>query len=66
VTFDPEKAVWRKSSYSSGGESNCVEVAMTDELVAVRDSKDPQSGHFVLTPEAWRGLLAVAKKHGEQ
>lgn len=39
---------------------------MTDELVAVRDSKDPQSGHFVLTPEAWRGLLAVAKKHGEQ
>lgn len=61
VTFDPEKAIWRKSSYSSGGESNCVEVAMTDELVAVRDSKDPQGGYFTLSAEEWRGLLAIVR-----
>ena len=62
MTFDPKNAVWRKSSFSSGGESNCVEVAMTDELVAVRDSKDPQGGHFTLPPDGWRGLLASIKE----
>ncbi|WP_233574258.1 DUF397 domain-containing protein [Amycolatopsis panacis] len=62
VTFDPGKAVWRKSSYSSGGEANCVEVAMQDEVVAVRDSKDPQGGYFTLSPEGWQALLSKVRE----
>ncbi|MCP9211461.1 DUF397 domain-containing protein [Streptomyces cucumeris] len=34
----PESA-WFKSSYSSGAEGNCVEVADLDTQIAVRDSK---------------------------
>ncbi len=31
---------WRKSSFSGGGNGNCVEVSFTDSLVGVRDSKN--------------------------
>ncbi|RSM73686.1 DUF397 domain-containing protein [Kibdelosporangium aridum] len=34
-------ATWRKSS-RSGSQSDCVEVAMTENLAAVRDSKHPE------------------------
>jgi hypothetical protein len=32
---------WRKSARSSGGGSNCVEVADAGRVIAVRDSKNP-------------------------
>jgi hypothetical protein len=32
---------WRKSSHSGSGQGECVEVARTSALVAVRDSKNP-------------------------
>ena len=32
---------WRKSTFSNGGDSACVEMARTDGGIAVRDSKDP-------------------------
>lgn len=35
-----EPLAWRKSSYSGAG-PDCVEVAITTEAAAVRDSKDP-------------------------
>jgi uncharacterized protein DUF397 len=31
--------MWRKSSRSEGGNTNCVEVALTPSAVLVRDSK---------------------------
>jgi hypothetical protein len=31
---------WRKSTYSTYGE-NCVEIALSADTAAVRDSKDP-------------------------
>jgi hypothetical protein len=34
-------ATWRKSS-RSGSQSDCVEVALTENLEAVRDSKHPE------------------------
>jgi hypothetical protein len=53
---------WRKSSYSGGtANTNCVEVAGLTEAVAVRDSKNPHSGHLTLSPEAFAGLLARVK-----
>ncbi|MET7847574.1 DUF397 domain-containing protein, partial [Streptomyces avermitilis] len=47
-------AVWRKSSYSDGGDSNCVEVADGyPGLVPVRDSKAPQGPALVFGAEPW-------------
>jgi Domain of unknown function (DUF397) len=47
---------WRKSSYSEGGGSDCVEVDFTAVVVGVRDSKniDPQ---LAFAPTAWRQLM---------
>ncbi|MPZ79397.1 MAG: DUF397 domain-containing protein [Actinophytocola sp.] len=49
--------VWRKSSFSSGGNSDCVEVAFGQVSVAVRDSKNP-TGPVLSLPEAdWRAAV---------
>lgn len=54
---------WKKSSYSNGGEANCVEVCGT----WVRDSKAPGQGVLEFATEAWRPWLAAVKadKFGE-
>lgn len=57
-TFDG--AQWRKSSRSQGANA-CVEVAVTAEAVGVRDSKNPQAGHFTTTRHAWDQFTAAAK-----
>ncbi|MGY1580293.1 DUF397 domain-containing protein [Streptomyces sp. MN13] len=49
---------WFKSSYSSGGSGDCVEVALTPATVHVRDSKDKQGPRLVLSPAAWGGFLS--------
>jgi len=43
---------WRKSSHS-GGNGDCVEVAVMDEAVAVRDSKNPDGPHLAFTRAAF-------------
>ncbi|HET9141589.1 DUF397 domain-containing protein [Actinophytocola sp.] len=48
---------WRKSSYSEGGNTDCVEVALSDSATAVRDSKDPAGPVLGFGAPAWRGLL---------
>lgn len=51
---------WRKSSFS--GINGCVEVAVTGERVAVRDSKDGGHGPVLeFTSEEWRAFLAGAR-----
>ena len=47
---------WFKSSYSNGGSDQCVEVRMTDECVAVRDSKAPAAS-FRVDSRAWAAFL---------
>jgi len=55
---DVTRAVWRKSSYSSGNGGACVEVARNlPGIVAVRDSKDPEGPALVFTPEEWLAFL---------
>lgn len=56
-------ACWRKSSHSTNV-SNCVEVAATDQAVAVRDSKHPTGGALILTPGAWTAFT-TALRNGE-
>lgn len=55
-------ATWRKSSRSSGGSSNCVELADLGEGVAVRDSKNPGGGVLVLGPAARGRFLAGIRR----
>jgi hypothetical protein len=56
-------AAWRKSSYSGGNEggSNCVEVAGTGDLIAVRDSKNPGQGVLTFSAVQWRAFVATVQ-----
>jgi hypothetical protein len=53
---DFSNAIWRKSARS--GNSGCVEVAILERLVGVRDSKDHQGPVLVFTPDEWNAFLA--------
>jgi Domain of unknown function (DUF397) len=53
-------AAWHKSSRSSGN-GNCVEVAVLDEAVAVRDSKDRSGPVLIFTPAEWDAFMAGAR-----
>jgi hypothetical protein len=49
---------WRKSSRSnSGGNGNCVEIALLAERTAIRDSKNPDTAALILPATAWHTLL---------
>jgi hypothetical protein len=63
--MDLSAATWHKSSYSSGGNDNCVEVAVLPGAVAIRDSKDPSGPAHVIHPDAFRHLTAGIK-HGRR
>jgi len=53
---DLSAATWRKSTRSSGGGSNCVEVAHLPGLIAIRDSKNPEGPALIITHAAFREL----------
>ncbi|WP_216215876.1 DUF397 domain-containing protein [Amycolatopsis aidingensis] len=55
-------ANWRKSSYSVGEEqSDCVEVAFGEEVVAVRDSKRPAGPPLTFPADAWNRFLRAVR-----
>jgi uncharacterized protein DUF397 len=60
-----EKAIWFKSRASSA-QGECVEVAFDKSadcsavVVGIRDSKNPQQGHFAVPPAAWKAFLTAA------
>lgn len=58
MSVDGDK--WRSSTFSA--ESNCVEVAFLDDLVAVRDSKDRHGQVLMFTQPEWRAFLAGARE----
>ena len=54
---------WRKSSYSgSGPDSNCVEVAHTNNLIAIRDSTQTTGDYpsLAVSQTDWAILLTQA------
>ena len=64
MNSDLSTAVWRKSSYSDGGASNCLEVADGHPgIVPVRDSKTPEGGVLVFGATSWASFLTQVK-HG--
>jgi hypothetical protein len=56
---DLSHAVWRKSSRSGVG--GCVEVALLDSQVAVRDSKDRHGPVLLFSPTEWEAFLGGAR-----
>lgn len=63
-TPDLSTAVWRKSSYSEGGDNDCVEVADGYAgLVPVRDSKAPRSRPLIFSASSWSAF--VERVNGE-
>ncbi|CAL9447254.1 hypothetical protein SUDANB15_02349 [Streptomyces sp. enrichment culture] len=53
---------WFKSTYSSSGDGDCVEVAHRPGTVHVRDSKDREGARLALSPTAWAGFLTHLAK----
>ena len=53
---------WRKSSFSQGNtNSDCVEIAKTPAVTAVRDSKNPEGGTLTLPEPAWQALRVALR-----
>jgi hypothetical protein len=49
---------WRKSSFSSASDDNCVEVAFAVTGTAVRDSKNPNGPVLTIGTRGWLALTA--------
>ncbi|WP_433475732.1 DUF397 domain-containing protein [Spirillospora sp. CA-142024] len=47
--MDLSKVVWRKASRSTVQNDNCVEVAGVRDVVAFRDSRDPEGPQLVVS-----------------
>lgn len=61
MSSNQHPTAWRKSSRSSGGASNCVEVGFISGGAAVRDTKDRAAGHFTTTADQWTAFLTAIK-----
>jgi Domain of unknown function (DUF397) len=60
MTTSAEGLVWRTSSRCDSG--SCVEVAVTDDRVMLRDSLDPGGPRLILTRTEWAEFLAWVRR----
>jgi hypothetical protein len=58
---DKDIAQWRKSTYSSNGGGNCVEVAGSVPVVLVRDTTNRDGGTLTFTADAWQRFASGLK-----
>ncbi|WNE95708.1 DUF397 domain-containing protein [Streptomyces luomodiensis] len=59
---DLRTASWHKSSYSSNGGGECVEVADNlPGIVPVRDSKNPDGPVLIFPDDSWSTFIATLK-----
>lgn len=55
---------WVKSSYSNGGNNNCVEWAPATArtgVIPIRDSKRPERTPLLFAPGTWAAFVATLK-----
>lgn len=52
--------IWRTSSRCSADRPMCVAVAVTPEVVGVKDTKNPHSGVLAFGSETWKAFLQDA------
>lgn len=57
-------ARWRKSSFSSGSQNNCVEVSLGVVQARVRDSKNAGGPVLAVTAGAWKLLIGAVDLAG--
>lgn len=58
-------ATWFKSTFSGGGNGNCVEVAFGDGHVGMRDSKQRGAGPvLIFTAPEWASFLDELRSSG--
>ncbi|WP_243708812.1 DUF397 domain-containing protein [Actinomadura sp. GC306] len=55
------QAVFRKSSYSDGG-NGCVETCVLGSRRLVRDSKNPEGGVLALERDVWAAVVSRIKQ----
>lgn len=53
---------WFKSSYSGSSGDDCVEVAVTEQAIHVRDSKDVTRPPFAVGREGWGQFVRFASE----
>ncbi|MFB9433548.1 DUF397 domain-containing protein [Streptoalloteichus tenebrarius] len=53
---------WRKSSHSSPNGTACVEVAASEDVAAVRDSKNPTGPALVFASSAFTAFIGAVKQ----
>ncbi|MEE6267587.1 MULTISPECIES: DUF397 domain-containing protein [Streptomyces] len=53
---------WYKSSYSGGGQGNCLEVATGHATIPVRDSKRPTGPALAFSPGSWSAFVAAVRR----
>ncbi|WP_106402512.1 DUF397 domain-containing protein [Actinocorallia populi] len=58
----PSPSTWRKSTHSNGAGGDCIEVARTRQLIALRDSKSPNIPYLTFSPKLWKTFLANVKQ----
>ena len=58
--MNTREPAWCKSSYSGSSGDSCVEVAVTEQAVSVRDSKDVTHPHFAVGREEWERFVRFA------
>jgi hypothetical protein len=60
VTADFSSVAWQRSTYCA--HSSCVEVALLDDQVVIRDSKNAEGPMLFFTREEWTAFLAGARR----
>ena len=57
---------WFKSSYSGTQGDSCVEVAIAEQVVHVRDSKDVTLPHFAVGRAGWSRFVGFVGHEGRR
>ncbi|WP_275464356.1 DUF397 domain-containing protein [Streptomyces noursei] len=52
---------WYKSSYSGGGQGECLEVATGHPHIPVRDSKRPAGPALSFSPASWAAFVSAVR-----
>jgi Domain of unknown function (DUF397) len=58
----PAYTRWRKSSFSEGGGTDCVKVALAEDRAGLRDSKNTCGPILTVPASTWRGFIAVVSR----
>ena len=56
-TSTDDRLQWFKSSYSGSGGGDCVEVAIAQHTIHIRDSKNADGPRIHVSARAWSGFL---------